>query len=132
MFLSLLIFAILPLACFSNPLFTFREENRVARADDESSLRLTELKNALKEKGFGCSVCMTFANVLQDLFVRNATEEEIVKKITSLCIKFKIEDELVCTAVVIEFKVGTPYLSKKFPIFCETVHDRVSYTRSYW
>ena len=42
---------------------------------------------------------------LQDLFMKNATEDEVVAIATAYCIDMKIEDELVCTAVVLEFKV---------------------------
>ena len=42
---------------------------------------------------------------LQDLFLKNATEDEVVAIATAYCIDMKIEDELVCTAVVLEFKV---------------------------
>ena len=107
MYPVLLILSVLPFASFSNPLLTFHEENKLAGASDGSFLRLTKLKNVLTDKGLECSACKTIANILQELFVKNATEEEIVKIITFLCIQFKIEDELVCTAVVIEFKVFT-------------------------
>ena len=61
-----------------------------------------------------CSTCKIVATVLQDLFLKNATEDEVVAIITAYCIDLKIEDELVCTAVVLEFKVmlcsQTPFL----------------------
>ena len=37
--------------------------------------------------------------------MKNATEDEVVAIATAYCIDIKIEDELVCTAVVLEFKV---------------------------
>ena len=37
--------------------------------------------------------------------MKNATEDEVVAIATAYCIDMKIEDELVCTAVVLEFKV---------------------------
>ena len=52
-----------------------------------------------------CSTCKVLFTELQDLFLKNATDEKILAHITAYCIDLKIEDKLVCTAIVIEFKV---------------------------
>jgi sphingomyelin phosphodiesterase len=51
-----------------------------------------------------CTGCKALVSLLQDLFLKNATEDEIVKIITAFCIDLKIEDELVCRGIVTEFK----------------------------
>ena len=53
-----------------------------------------------------CTGCKALVSLLQDLFLKNATEDEIVKIITAFCIDLKIEDELVCRGIVTEFKVS--------------------------
>lgn len=52
-----------------------------------------------------CATCKVVFTALQDLFLKNASEDEIVTIITAFCIDLKIEDENVCTAIVLEFKV---------------------------
>ena len=56
-----------------------------------------------------CSACKIVVNVLQDLFARDASEEEIEKIIIRVCIDLKIEDENVCTLIVPTFQVSTLY-----------------------
>ncbi len=56
-----------------------------------------------------CSACKVVVNVLQDLFARDASEEEIEKIIIRVCIDLKIEDENVCTLIVPTFQVSTLY-----------------------
>ncbi|XP_064389066.1 sphingomyelin phosphodiesterase-like isoform X2 [Halichondria panicea] len=51
-----------------------------------------------------CSACKVVVNVLQDLFARDASEEEIEKIIIRVCIDLKIEDENVCTLIVPTFQ----------------------------
>ena len=52
-----------------------------------------------------CTACKGLVSLLQELFLKNATEKDIEKAVTKFCIDFKIEDDNVCRAVVIEFKV---------------------------
>ena len=52
-----------------------------------------------------CTACKGLVSLLQELFLKNATEEDIEKAVTKFCIDFKIEDDYVCRAVVLEFKV---------------------------
>ena len=67
--------------------------------------RMLRVDPAVTVTDWECTTCKIITTVLQDLFLKNATEDEIVAIITAFCIDLKIEDELVCTAVVIEFKV---------------------------
>lgn len=69
-------------------------------------LRETTLKSRGLTSGFTCGACKVVVNLLQELFAKDASEDEIAKIITRVCIDLKIEDENVCTLVVPTFKVG--------------------------
>lgn len=64
-------------------------------------------KSSRGSSGFTCEACKFIVDRLQELFVKNATEDEIAKIITRFCIDFKIDDENVCSLAVITFKVST-------------------------
>ena len=67
--------------------------------------RLLRADPAVAVTDWECSTCKILFTELQNLFLKNATDEKIIAHITEFCIKLKIEDKLVCTAIVIEFKV---------------------------
>ena len=67
--------------------------------------RLLRVDPAVAVTDWECSTCKILFTELQNLFLKYATDEKIIAHITELCIKLKIEDKLVCTAIVIEFKV---------------------------
>ena len=67
--------------------------------------RLLRVDPAVAVTDWECSTCKILFTELQNLFLKNATDEKIIAHITEFCIKLKIEDKLVCTAIVIEFKV---------------------------
>ena len=52
-----------------------------------------------------CESCKIIVGVLQQLMMRNATEDEITHIIARICIDLKIEDQNVCNLIVVEFKV---------------------------
>ena len=53
-----------------------------------------------------CGACKVIVDTIQLLARQNASEDEIAKAVTELCILLKIEDELVCFQGVQEFKVS--------------------------
>ena len=71
----------------------------------------TEQLNVLKSReltsGLTCGACKVVVSLLQELFAKETSEDEIAKIITRVCIDLKIEDENVCTLVVPTFKVST-------------------------
>ena len=67
--------------------------------------RLLRVDPAIAVIDWECSTCKILFTELQNLFLKNATDEKIIAHITEFCIKLKIEDKLVCTAIVTEFKV---------------------------
>jgi len=52
-----------------------------------------------------CDACVLVVDAIQSLARENKTEEEILKTATFLCEKLKIQDKLVCTGIVPEFRV---------------------------
>lgn len=76
------------------------------------SLEQLRLRNVLQTSpsvgetsSFTCDVCKLFVGLIQELFLQNRTEDEVVSIVTAVCIDLKIEDVNVCTLVVKEFKV---------------------------
>ncbi len=69
--------------------------------------RLGALSVGAPTASLTCTACKVVVNVLQDLFARDASEEEIEKIIIRVCIDLKIEDENVCTLIVPTFQVRT-------------------------
>ena len=67
--------------------------------------RLLRVDSTVAVTDWECSTCKILFTELQNLFLKNATDEKIMAHITEYCIRLKIEDKLVCTAIVIEFKV---------------------------
>ena len=66
-----------------------------------------QLHDPTKERiDLDCDACVVIVDVIQFLVRQNADEEEIAKAVTELCITLKIEDNLVCTQIVQEFKVS--------------------------
>ena len=55
---------------------------------------------------FDCDACVATVKLIQLLVKQNASVEEIVHGVTEFCIDLKIEDNLVCTQIVREFKVS--------------------------
>ena len=53
-----------------------------------------------------CDACVVVVDLIQFLARQNASEAEMVHGVTRFCIDLKIEDNLVCTQVVQEFKVN--------------------------
>lgn len=51
-----------------------------------------------------CDLCKLVVPEIQHLFERNATEDEIAKLCTDVCIDFKIADRNVCVAVIPQFR----------------------------
>lgn len=52
-----------------------------------------------------CETCFLVVDVIQFLVQENRSEDEIADAITELCISLQIEDQLVCSGIVPEFKV---------------------------
>ncbi len=71
----------------------------------KKSLESLKQRYGAPESGLTCTACKVIVNLLQELFVQEASEEEIEKIIVRVCIDLKIEDENVCTLVVPTFKV---------------------------
>ena len=67
----------------------------------------TNRKSSGVTSGLTCGACKVVVNLLQELFAKETSEDEIAKIITRVCIDLKIEDENVCTLVVPTFKVST-------------------------
>ena len=53
-----------------------------------------------------CDACVILVDLIQSLTRLNTSEDEIATAITKFCIQHKLEDNLVCTQVVREFKVS--------------------------
>ena len=56
-----------------------------------------------------CDACVILVDLIQFLARRNTSEDEIVITLTKFCIEKKIEDNLVCTQIVREFKVSSQH-----------------------
>lgn len=54
-----------------------------------------------------CDACVIIVRTIQLLARQNASEDDIAKAATELCILLKIEDKSICTQAVQEFKVST-------------------------
>lgn len=54
--------------------------------------------------GFSCELCKVFAAVLETFMEKNSSEEEVVKLVRDFCILAKIEDELVCDQIAVEYR----------------------------
>ena len=55
---------------------------------------------------FECDVCDVIMVVIQQLFLREKTEEEVESICTSVCVELKMYDHSVCSMGVQEFKVS--------------------------
>ena len=64
-----------------------------------------KLADFLDPADLDCESCKIIVGVLQQLMMRNATEDEITHIIARICIDLKIEDQHVCKLIVVEFKV---------------------------
>ena len=78
---------------------------RPALSFDQGIRRMLRVDPAVTVTDWECTTCKILFTELQYLFLKNATHDEILARITAFCIDLKIEDKLVCTAIVIEFKV---------------------------
>lgn len=58
-----------------------------------------------RSSGLTCDACKIIVDTLDQLFMENKTQDEMVDVITAICIDLKIEDRNVCTLVVKEFQV---------------------------
>ena len=66
-----------------------------------------QLHDPSKERiDFDCDACVAVVDLVQFLINQNTSVEEIVHGVTAYCIDAKIEDNLVCTQIVREFKVS--------------------------
>ena len=66
-----------------------------------------QLHDPSKERiDFDCDACVVAVELIQFLVKQNASVKEIVHGVTEFCIDLKIEDNLVCTQIVREFKVS--------------------------
>jgi len=66
-----------------------------------------QLHDPAKERiDLDCDACVVLVDAIQFLARENKSEDEIVDVATELCIKLGIEDKLVCTQAVREFKVN--------------------------
>jgi len=66
-----------------------------------------ELHDPSKERiDVECDACTLVVDAVQSLVRENKSEEEIVKMLTFLCEKLKIQDKLVCSGIVPEFRVS--------------------------
>ena len=69
-----------------------------------------QLHDPSKERiDLDCDACVVMVDLIQSLARQNASEAEMVHGVTKFCIDLKIEDNLVCTQVVREFKVRQQY-----------------------
>ena len=66
-----------------------------------------QLHDPAKERiDLDCDACVVLVDTIQLLARGNASEDAIADVITELCITLNIEDKLVCTQAVREFKVN--------------------------
>jgi len=66
-----------------------------------------ELHDVSKERiDVECDACALVVDAIQELVRSNTTEEEVVKTATYLCEKLQIQDKLVCSGIVPEFRVS--------------------------
>ena len=66
-----------------------------------------QLHDPSKERiDLDCDACVITVELVQFLIKQNTSVEEIVHGVTEFCIYLKIEDNLVCTQIVREFKVS--------------------------
>lgn len=77
-----------------------QRELRAAKKD-----RKTECGSIISVSAIDCQLCVLLVEALSDLVSKGATQDDIVKFSTKICIELEIEDERVCPAVVDEFKV---------------------------
>lgn len=57
-----------------------------------------------------CDACVILVDLIQFLTRLNSSEDEIATAITKFCIQHKLEDNLVCTQVVREFRVSAQHI----------------------
>lgn len=66
-----------------------------------------QLHDPAKERiDLACDACVLFVDALQSLVRLNYSEDMIASVLTKLCTSLKVEDRLVCTGIVPEFKVS--------------------------
>ena len=66
-----------------------------------------QLHDPAKERiDLACDTCKVMVEAIQYLASMNTPEDTIVSVLTELCILFKVEDSLVCSGIVPEFKVS--------------------------
>lgn len=66
-----------------------------------------KLHDPTKERiDLACDACEVMVDAVQHLVRSNLSEDAIAAVLTKLCILFKVEDSLVCTGIVPEFKVS--------------------------
>ncbi|XP_019613437.1 PREDICTED: sphingomyelin phosphodiesterase-like [Branchiostoma belcheri] len=99
LFCAFLLLVTSPPTSHSNVQTDMEKLDAVGKALQDGSLSDPELESGLK-----CSLCEMGMRVVQDLFVKNKSQDEIASVITKLCITFRVEDKTVCTYIVKEFK----------------------------
>ena len=65
------------------------------------------LHDATKERiDIACDACEVMVDAIQHLARSDISEDAVVTILTKLCVLLKIEDSVVCTGIVPEFKVS--------------------------
>ena len=78
----------------------------VADKWDAEELR-KRLHDPTKERiDLDCDACVIIVDLIQALARTNTSEDDIANTLALVCIQLKLEDHLVCTQVVQEFKVS--------------------------
>ena len=57
-----------------------------------------------------CDACIVLVDIIQFMAKSNSSEEDIVIALTKFCIDAHLQDNLVCTQIVREFKVSPQLL----------------------
>ncbi|XP_065178037.1 sphingomyelin phosphodiesterase-like [Sycon ciliatum] len=81
------------------------KKQRTPMSVDSASVHGVEESTAVgSSQSISCDVCKVAIVAVQALVKQNATEEEIVKLSTRICIDLKIEDKRVCDGITVEFR----------------------------
>lgn len=79
---------------------------------DEEELN-KRLHDPSKERiDLDCDACVILVGLIQLLARLNSSEDEIASAVTKYCIQKKLEDNLVCTQVVREFRVSAQHTNR--------------------
>jgi len=79
-----------------------RERLRSAKHD-----RGMQCGTIVKVSALDCAACSLFVTAAKTLVERGGTQSDVISLAKTACVDLQIEDERVCDAIVVEFKVST-------------------------